>query len=107
MNGIHLQLSHYNTIIFNTANGNRNGTFLDGSNNNKIINNILLGNLVCYNKTGSVGNIFEGNICSSTGGFTIDLALTSMVLLIFVIIESTVIGAVAAWYFLKRRKPKT
>ncbi|MFX0041263.1 MAG: NosD domain-containing protein, partial [Candidatus Heimdallarchaeota archaeon] len=105
-NGIHLLSSNGNTIILNTANYNKNGTFLDGSNNNKIINNILIENIVCYNETGSVGNIFEGNICTSPGVLTIDLALVSMVLLVFVIIESVVIGAGVAWYFLKIRKPK-
>ena len=94
-------------IISNTANNNKNGTLLDNSNSNKIINNILLGNSeYCYNQTGgSTGNIFEGNVCTSVGGgLTIDL---STVLLILVIIESAVIGAMVALYFMKKRKPKT
>lgn len=103
-NGIHLLLSNDNTIISNTANNNKNGTFLDTSNNNKIINNVLLGNIVCYNETSSSGNIFEGNICTGAGGLAIDL---SLILLIFVIIESAVIGVIVATYFVRKRKPKT
>ena len=104
-NGIHLLTSNDNTIITNTANNNKNGTFLDTSNNNKIINNILLGNIVCYNETGSSGNIFEGNICTGAiGGPAIDL---STVLLILCIIEGAFIGVIIAVYFVRKRKPKT
>ena len=107
MNGIHLESSNDNTILGNTANNNKNGTFLVSSNNNKIINNILLGNFeYCYNETGgSIGNIFEGNVCTGAiGGPAIDL---STVLLILCIIEGAFIGVIIAVYFVRKRKPKT
>jgi parallel beta-helix repeat protein len=65
MNGIHLLLSDYNVISSNTANNNNNGTYLDSSNNNKILGNTFLNNLDCYNETGSVNNLFEDNICTA------------------------------------------
>ena len=106
-NGIHLLDSNSNSIISNTANNNRNGTYLDNSDNNIIANNILLGNLVCYNETGgSTGNLFENNICTA-GLPGIDTVTLSIVLLVFVIIESAALGAIIGIYFIRKRKPKT
>jgi parallel beta-helix repeat protein len=107
MNGIHLLDSNSNSIISNTANNNRNGTYLDNSDSNIIANNILLGNLVCYNETGgSSGNIFENNICFA-GLPTIDTVTLSIVLLIFVILEGAALGGIVGTYFIRKRKPKT
>ena len=101
-NGIHLLDSNSNTIISNTANSNKNGTFLDNSDNNKVIDNIFVGNDDCYNETGSTGNIFEGNICTSVGGgLGIDL---STILLIVSIIEGVALAAIVAVFFLKRKR---
>ena len=94
--------SNQNAIISNTANNNKNGTFLDNSDSNVIINNIFLGNDDCYNETGSTGNIFENNVCTSTGdGLAIDL---STILLILCIIESVALAGIVAVYFMRKRK---
>ncbi|MFX0020690.1 MAG: right-handed parallel beta-helix repeat-containing protein [Candidatus Hermodarchaeota archaeon] len=107
MNGIHLLDSNSNSIVSNTANNNRNGTYLENSDINIIVNNILLGNLVCYNETGgSSGNIFENNICTA-GVPEIDTVTLSIVLLVFVILEGAALGGIVGIYFLKKRKSKT
>ena len=66
-NGIHLLNSDGNTIMSNTANNNNNGTFLETSDYNLVYDNTFLGNAVCYNETGSIGNVFRNNICTSPG----------------------------------------
>jgi parallel beta-helix repeat protein len=107
MNGIHLLDSNSNSIFSNTANNNRNGTYLDNSDSNIIANNILLGNLVCYNETGgSSGNIFENNLCFA-GLPTIDSVTLSIILLIFVILEGAALGGIVGIYFIRKRKLKT
>ena len=65
MNGIHLQDSNGNSVVYNTANGNANGIFLLSSNNNVVIANTLLNNVICYNETGSINNLFSDNICTA------------------------------------------
>jgi len=90
-------------IIANTANNNKNGTYLLNSNTNKVINNVLLGNSeYCYNQTGSLNNIFEGNVCTSIGcSLVIDL---SLIFLILVIIESLTLAVIFSTYFVIKRK---
>ncbi|MFX0032775.1 MAG: NosD domain-containing protein [Promethearchaeota archaeon] len=61
--GVYLLGSNDNVISYNLANFNNHGVYLDTSNNNFILYNNLASNIVCYNETGSTGNIFEGNIC--------------------------------------------
>lgn len=103
MNGIHLFFSDANSIMSNTANNNENGIFLVNSDNNIVVNNVFLGNDACYNETGSTGNIFENNRCTSPGGITID---PSVVLLIISIVEGVALAAIASTYFIRKRKIK-
>ena len=104
--GIFLMYSSNNTtLVGNTANNNKNGTFLDSSNNNKVINNLFLGNGDCYNETGSTGNLFEGNVCTApAGGLALDL---STILLILVLVEGAVIGLIVVVYLVKKGKIRT
>ena len=63
--GIYLFFSSYNLIKQNRMNFNDIGIILvSGSNNNSVIENILIGNRQCFSESDNcVGNLFENNSC--------------------------------------------
>ncbi len=103
-NGIHLLNSIGNTLMSNTANNNNNGTYLDTSNNNIILNNIFLGNGVCYNETGSTGNVFKDNICTSAELPAVPLDPFILGLIFGLGIGFGALAAVLLIFFLRGRK---
>ena len=105
-NGIHLLNSIGNTLMGNTANNNNNGTYLETSNNNIVINNIFLGNDVCYNETGSTGNIFKDNICTSAELPAVPLDPFILGLIFGLVIGFGALAAVLLLFFLRGRKKK-
>ena len=68
---------------------------------NTVANNKFQGNDVCYNESGSTGNIFEDNVCTSAGGLSIDFSTT---LLIIAIIEGVALAGVVVFLLMRKRK---
>jgi len=109
--GIYLDHSKFNLIKANTINSNDIGIYLFGhhmsraSNNNTVIDNILIGNNLCFFEGDDcTGNIFKNNYCAEaplkgTGRIPFEL-----IILISIISGGAVIGVATLLFLIRKRK---
>ena len=109
--GIYLDHSKFNLIKANTINSNDIGIYLFGhhmsraSNNNTVIDNILIGNNLCFFESDDcTGNIFKNNYCAEaplkgTGRIPFEL-----IILISIISGGAVIGVATLLFLIRKRK---
>jgi len=109
--GIYLDYSKFNLIKANTINSNDIGIYLFGhhmsraSNNNTVIDNILIGNNLCFFEGDDcTGNIFKNNYCAEaplkgTGRIPFEL-----IILISIISGGAVIGVATLLLLIRKRR---